>query len=90
MLSLLHSTFAAQESTEEENIEKIDLQTLSLTDGNATEESVIKTEETPATNVEGEEPQLEDIQEDTPILVPGDLFYFVKIAFEKIQACIYI
>ena len=40
-------TFAAQESTEEENIEKIDLQTLSLTDGIATEESDIKTEDTP-------------------------------------------
>ena len=78
-------TFAAQESTEEENIEKIDLQTLSLTDGNATEESVTKVEEAQNTNVEGEESQLEDIQEDAPTLVPGDLFYFTKIALEKIK-----
>ena len=41
-------TFAAQESTEEENIEKIDLQTLSLTDGIAMEESDIKTEDAPS------------------------------------------
>jgi Domain of unknown function (DUF5667) len=78
-------TLAAQESTEEENIEKIDLQTLSLTDENTTEESDTKTEEAPATNVEGEETQLEDIQEVAPTLVPGDLFYFTKIAFEKIK-----
>jgi len=78
-------TFAAQESIEKENIEKIDLQTLSLTDENATEESDTKTEEAPATNVEGEETQLEDIQEVAPTLVPGDLFYFTKIAFEKIK-----
>lgn len=43
-------TFAAQESTEEENIEKIDLQTLSLTDGIAMEESDIKTEDAPVTS----------------------------------------
>ena len=78
-------TFAAQETTNEENIEKIDLQTLSSTEEKSTEESDIKTEETPATIVEDEENQLEDIQEDVPSLVPGDFFYFTKIALEKIK-----
>ena len=80
-------TFAAQETTNEENIEKIDLQTFSSTEEKSTEESEadIKTEETSATVVEGKENQLEDIQEDVPSLVPGDFFYFTKIALEKIK-----
>src|SRR3954462_10842001 len=77
-------TFAAQESTNK-NIEKIDLQTLPLTDGNAIEESGTKTVVAPNTNVEGEETQLEDIQVGPPTLVPGYLFYFTKMAIEKIK-----
>ena len=78
-------TFAAQETTNEENIEKIDLQDLSLTEENPTVENDTKTEEAPSTAVEGEESQLDDIQNDVPTLVPGDFFYFTKIALEKIK-----
>ena len=78
-------TFAAQETTNEENIEKIDLQTLSSTEENSTEEHDTVTEETTATIVVGEETPLEDIQKDAPTLVPGDFFYFTKVALEKIK-----
>ena len=78
-------TFAAQETTNEENIEKIDLQTLSSTEENSTEEHDTVTEETTSTSIVGEEPPSEDTQKDAPTLVPGDFFYFTKVALEKIK-----
>ncbi len=77
--------FAAQETTEEENIKKIDLQALSLTEENSAEEHDTVTEETTSTTVVSEETPSEDTQKDAPTLVPGNFFYFTKVALEKIK-----
>ena len=61
------------------------MQARSLTEENPTIENDTKVEETSSTAIEGEENQLKDIQKDVPTLVPGDFFYFTKMALEKIK-----
>ena len=109
--------FAAEETTEGDTYQTVDLADVTSTDENTTVDSntvdvttdsttdvegseqptdVEGSEET-ATDVEATEEgseetanpdeQLED-EEEAPSLVPGDLFYFIKIALEKIKLAI--
>lgn len=91
-LTIPSFAFANEKTSEEDSLPTVDLQEIPLAELeenqlaetditlNSNEETVVN-EEASETS-ENVEVQLED---ETPNLLPGDLFYFIKIAFEKIQ-----
>ena len=77
--------FATETTGPQDNYQTVDIQTTANTDPNTTEQTTQTQESTaPATETKDTTAQETQTQE-TPALVPGDFFYFAKIALEKIR-----